>query len=363
MILTEHNILHYLLNNDMITAEPVIKGEYSARRNDSRNNNFIINREYEQYNYFIKQVKANDAEKIESLRVEAACYQLAENDPQYKILQDFLPHFYKFDTVQHILVTGLIKDAFSLQDHYMSAGDPGTTIAVQLAQLLASYQTPIKPGDNKEEFTRFRKQMPWVFTIHHNNPEQWMGNAKTAEQQAMQLIFKNKEFVKQLGQQEALWQPLSLVHNDIKFTNFLTKTDIAEKGPQFIKLIDWELADIGDPIWDAASILHSYLMLWIGTDIPEQQQYPGFRKFTLQQVQPACREFWKAYVNAQVPGQDNSALLDKAIRFCAMKLVHTCFEYTPHTPTLQPVSVRVLQVASNILRSPSAAAFQLFSIQ
>src|SRR6188472_2355988 len=100
MLLSEHNICHYLLNKGILDTASIVNGQYSARRSDSRNNNFIINKEFDHHNYFIKQVKSSETEKIETLRTEASCYNLANTDPKYKALAKFLPKFFSFDSQQ-----------------------------------------------------------------------------------------------------------------------------------------------------------------------------------------------------------------------------------------------------------------------
>jgi len=113
MLLTEHNLFYYLLDKGMVDSSAVVNGEFTVRRSDSRNNNFLVNREYDHHSFFIKQVKAPDAEKIETMRIEATAYILAHTDANYKALKNFLPPYYDYDATQHILVTGQVKDAVS----------------------------------------------------------------------------------------------------------------------------------------------------------------------------------------------------------------------------------------------------------
>ena len=362
MLLTEHNIFYYLLDKGMISAKEVIEGEFTARRNDSRNNNFIINREYDHNSFFIKQVKAPDAEKIETLRTEAACYQLAQNDDRYYSLKKFLPEFFQYDLLNHVLITGQIKNAFTLYDYYFQMAELSNSIPEIIADTLASYHiTSLQANQQSPGMHFFKLQKPWVFTIATTPPEYYTG---AAEQQTVQLIHKNREFIQLLSGIENLWQPHSLVHNDAKFNNFLISYDPEKNDINFIKLIDWELADIGDPLWDVATVFQNYLSLWVNTDVPEQLSQPGTKKINLQQVQPIIQLFWKRYVQQMkwTPQQESSMLI-KATRYCALKLIHACFETAPYSQTLQPQSVKLLQISFNVLRSPSDAATKLLGIQ
>lgn len=361
MLLTEHNLFYYLLDKGMTDLSPVINGEFTVRRSDSRNNNFIVNKEYDHHSYFIKQVKAPDAEKIETMQVEATAYRLAHTDPQYKALKDFLPDFHYYDNQHHILVTGQVKEALSVYDYYMQVPAPDDQLPALIADILASFHKTIGTNGDQQAFRYFKRQLPWVFSVASQAPASLQAPAVSADQQLMQLIAKNQDLPGLIQPLSSLWQPVSLLHNDAKLNNFLVGYDQEKNKVRFIRLIDWELADIGDPLWDLATVMQHYLTLWLTTDVPEQETF--FKKITLEQVQPRIQQLWNRYAR-QVnwpPAQRQAALL-KTIRFCALKLIHTCFETTTQLSVLQPVTVKMLQVSINILKAPADAATKLFGI-
>lgn len=366
MLLTEHNIFYYLLDKGMINSTPVLEGEFTVHRSDSRNNNFIINREFGHHTFFIKQVKALDTEKIETMRVEATAYWLANTDLQYKALKEFLPKYFYYDSMNHILVVEQVKDSMSVYDYYLQVEEFNTALPQQIADILASFHKTVNPAASQQNagFQYFRKQTPWVFTIAGNPAANFAGTAQSADQQIMQMILKNNEFVQLMAQASNEWQATSLIHNDAKFNNFLIGYEPDKKTIRQIKLIDWELADIGDPLWDVASVIQNYLTLWLTTDQPEQGHHSNMKKITLQQVQPCIYQFWQRYLQQMNwPASHNHAALAKVARFCALKLIHTAFETTPYTKTLHPLTVRMLQMSLNILRSPAEAATKLLGIK
>jgi hypothetical protein len=360
MLLTEHNICYYLLEKGMIDLPAIVLGKFTARRSDSRNNNFIINKEYDNHKYFIKQVKAKDTEKIETLGVEANCYQLAATDAQYKALKDYLPKFYYFDPHSYVLIIEQVKDAFSVRDYYFQMPDFKNNLPQLMADSLASYHKVINPQVQQPGFPFFRQQKPWIFTVATSPPLLLAEASPSVEQQIIQLIFKNTEFVQLLALVEKEWLPQSLVHNDVKFDNFLLNYDFENNKINTIKQIDWELADLGDPLWDVAAIFQNYLFLWISTDVPVQQ---NFKKIGLEEVQPCIDQFWKRYVQQMKLQPNQQSSLIKAVKYVAFKLIHACFEMAPAASTLQPMSVKMLQMSFNILRSPENAAIYLFGIK
>ncbi len=363
MILTESNIAHYLLDKGLIKDKSIVEGKFTAHLADSRNNNFIINRDFpEQSQYFIKQVKALDKEKTDTLKIEATCYWLANNDSDYQTLKEFLPKYFDYDYLNHILIIENLSDTISLNDYFVQTQAVSIEIARQQAEILASYHGVLSSRIQQSQSMKlFAKAKPWVFTIGSQDFSQWMNTAPKAEQQTMQLIMGNQEFMTLIRQLENTWEQKSLVHNDIKLTNFLVNRDITENKPAKVRLIDWELADIGDPLWDVAALFCGYLMLWIQTSDMQYHYLP--MNFSPETLKPAFQEFWKTYTQKMnfTPAQNREAIL-KIMKFCGLKLIHTCFETTPYTQTLQPQSAKLLQLSLNILKNPEMSIGSLLGI-
>jgi hypothetical protein len=81
----------------------------------------------------------------------------------------------------------------------------------------------------------------------------------------------------------------------------------------------------------------------------------------LARMQPALRSFWAGYTRASGQAADG-ALLDRALRFAAVRLVEAAFEEAQPRQTLRAGARVELQLAANILREPRAAATRLLSI-
>ena len=92
MLLTGFNLIHYLLEKGFISYEDFMNEDFSIHMASSRNHGFIVNRNKEDA-LFVKQVRAFEPDKIETLRAEATCYWLADNEPEYAELKKFLPNY------------------------------------------------------------------------------------------------------------------------------------------------------------------------------------------------------------------------------------------------------------------------------
>jgi thiamine kinase-like enzyme len=367
VLLSYENIVHYLLEKGLISLESIVKGEFSVRDQSSRNANFAVNREYSPA-YLIKQVRAQDQEKRETLRIEATCYWLANNDETYRALKGFLPRYHEYDYLHHILVLELLPDVQNLYEFYRGAGIFPISIAENLADLLTSYHT-YETGvlETQKSFSLFKKRKPWVFTLSENNLSDWLNNPMlgNAEKQSVKLILENREFMEHLRQMGEDWELKSLVHGDVKFHNFLINKDFVPGNEPDIRLIDWELADIGDPLWDVAAVIQNYLTLWVASEIAQTyQQGEAPYIVSLEQVQPSIAAFWQRYAErTQWDDVAEQRHLERTVRYTALKLVHTCFESVQNVKDMSLYSAKILQLSLNLLRRPDEAISEVLGIQ
>src|SRR5215203_5340506 len=163
MLLTEQNICFYLLDKGYMTAKQLVDSEFRVDVSDSRNRNFLINKDFEN-SYFIKHVRVLDREKTSSLRTEAVCYWLAYNDDNYKILRNYVPIYFDFDYNNYILVLGYEKGNISVHDFFNQKGISFETITEQIAVIMSSFHNNVTKNVGDDNTTRFfSKAKPWVF--------------------------------------------------------------------------------------------------------------------------------------------------------------------------------------------------------
>jgi thiamine kinase-like enzyme len=346
------------MDKGFLSVNQLVDGNFRVDTSDSRNKNFIINKDFDNA-YFIKHVRQFDGEKTSTLRTEATCYWLANNDDHYVTLKSFLPAYYTFDYINYILVLGYEKENISLYDFYQQKGIAFDSIADKLGVLLSSYHKEQSTGVENEAKKFFKRQKPWVFSL--GDAERFVKSPtnQKAQQQVIKLVLENKQYNQLIRGLEEQWVYTSLIHNDIKFQNLLINSHYNEGNDPAIKLIDWELADIGDPCWDVAALFQSYLTLWVMYETANKQG----QDFSLSRVQPFIRAFWHAYV--QGIGMDKSVAdeqLLKSIHFCALKLIHSSLETTTGAENLSPYGAKLLQLSFNILRSPKESRYNLFGI-
>jgi thiamine kinase-like enzyme len=77
----------------------------------------------------------------------------------------------------------------------------------------------------------------------------------------------------------------------------------ADTGSPDLKIIDWEIADIGDEAWDAGAVIQAYLSFWVFslplnsgmslTDAAASSPYSG------DEIKSALAAYWSSYARTR----------------------------------------------------------------
>jgi thiamine kinase-like enzyme len=364
MLLTETNIIHYLFDRGLVDASSFIKGNFSCRSGQNRHTNFIINKEYDAHRFFIKQAITN-AEKSVSLRREGLFYELVSANEPFQGLQKYLPEILLLDIKNSILIVEWLGEYINLHDWLMSGRAIENTerVATELTKGLYSLHSITDGGNNElKENDFFYEFKPWILRL----PEMKTGNGRAARSEAeddgLKLIFSIPGFVQLIEQAAKLWEPSCIIHGDCKLNNFLLKQEQTAEVIQ-IKLIDWELVNTGDPLWDLATVFQSVLTAWVISEDPLFKSTSTGKAFDISSMQQFISVCWKKYAELQSwDSPVGKTKFDKCTSLCALRLLHSCFETTPGAKSLRPYSARLLQLAHNILSNPVVAGEQLLGV-
>jgi hypothetical protein len=364
MLLTETNIVHYLLDRGLFDKASFINGKFFCHTGNSRHKNYIVNKDFETNRYFIKQALGSTSEKIHSLQREGLFYEIAAADENFQPLQKYLPVLLHHDKANAILVNEYLADYKSIYDLLLHQRELNTATATGLADALfllhsLAAETIVK----LTEAGLITINKPWILAL----PEVKSFSANTARSEAeaagLQLIYDVPGFMKLIEEAAKLWEPTSLVHGDSKLNNFLVKTDKAETGSWALKLVDWELFNTGDPLWDLATVFQSALTAWVINEDPVYKTNKDVKTFDYSNMQLFISACFISYAAANKwDDAETHAKLEKCTAFCGLRLLHNFFESTPHAQSLRPYSARLLQLAHNILSNPAAAAQQVLGI-
>jgi hypothetical protein len=366
MLLNSDSVVHYLLQRGLLSPESVVEGDLLVLEAPRRNRNFKITRA-RQPGFFVKQVQEWDPQAIATVQREAWCYSLARTLPELAALKEMLPEFHVYDQQRNLLVLEHLAGFESLAEYHQRLGKFPVEIAVLLADVLGRYHRETRDKlEHLPQAAIFPRMVPWILSIHQQQPG-WFQSLSAANSQLLGIVKKYDQFATALDQLRAHWNFSSLVHGDIKWDNCLVRQPTEIDGKPAIKVIDWELADLGDPLWDVAAVLQSYLSYWVLT----MPAWPGASvedviaraPFALEALQEPINAFWKRYKEvAQIAPEQRQEALARSIGYAATRMIQTAYEALSFAAQINANALYLLQVSMNVLMSPEEAMRELFGI-
>jgi 5-methylthioribose kinase len=366
MYLSADDLVHYLIHRGFVTSNEVVEGNVTVMEATRRNRNFKVLRQSNP-GLFIKQARHWDTRATETVQREALCYSLSRSVPELACLGEMLPAFHHFDPQYHLLVFELLSGYESLAEHQQKTGKFPPEIAVMLGEILANYHRSTKDTVAKALEPRvFPRAVPWVLSFHLQQPD-WFHSISAGNSQLLRIVKDYEQFATTLDELRSRWEHSTLIHGDLKWDNCLIKSQDDGSASTLLRVVDWEMADLGDPLWDVGAILQSYLSYWIlSMPISEGSSPDEFiarAPSALEDFQAPMKALWRRYQEVMEVPQDRQAqALLRSVQYGAARMIQTAFESLTYSPTVNQNALYLLQVSMNVLKDPEEAARELFGI-
>jgi hypothetical protein len=339
LLLTGFNVVHYLLSRGYLTYGQILDEEVTLHPIASRNNCFVVNRDL-QHALFLKQPWNQFGGRPSTLEREATCYWLANNDDDFSPLKTFLPAFHSYDQYNHILIVDYIAHSQSLESLFQRAGSVPLAIARSHARLLSRFHGPVyRDIQDKPSLDLFPGLIPSPLRLfgrqlYSLSPE------SAAGVEVVSRLKREKSLADEIDSLAQQWQAISLIHGDIKSSNCLVPDGLPVTEDIEIRLLDWELADVGDPMWDAAAIVASYLLVWLRLEnaTVDHAGLPGMAEFSLPEwIADPIKTFWQSYASlAALDQSQERAMISLVGKYAALHLLYRF--YNAQTPSAYLVS-------------------------
>jgi aminoglycoside phosphotransferase (APT) family kinase protein len=363
MLLTARSVPNYLLERRLLSLDAIVHDEVAVVDASRRNRNFKVTRAGAP-GFFLKQIASPEPTAVETLQREAECYRSAHYVPAFAPLAEVLPKVHGYDAARHVLVLELIAGGEDVAQRHRRLGAFPPAVGAAMGRALARVHGPLAPVVTADEHRdRFPRRVPWI--LEASRPESVPVAAHAGgNRQLLGIVQTYAELQAPLDALRGEWRHETLVHGDIKWENCIV-VDGEDGAPPRVSIVDWEIADVGDPAWDVGSIFQAYLTYWVVT----MPAAPGARPADLvagaphpiQTMQPAMRAFWHAYAGAAPDGAAD-ALLERAIRYAAARMVQSAYETLPQAELITANAVLLLQLSSNILERPRVAVSDLLGL-
>jgi hypothetical protein len=356
MFLTATNVFHYLRDVGLADAGDIVDDAFCVREIGRRNRNFHIIRTPGR-SLFVKQVPAVIAETSLSFAREAACAQLAAQDPACASLRAVMPTLRRYDNRRHVLVYDAIDDGASLTEWIARHGEVGEAVTDALAATLAAVHVETRASGTIATLAPVLSgEPPWIFIIGEQ-AETVMPNMSGGVREIVAQLRATPELLVGLSQLGKQWPQRCLTHGDLKFDNVM----VVERGDErALRLIDWELGNLGDPLWDVAGAIGAYFQLWLLRQ-PAQALQAGGALAARQEVQRDARRFWAIYRGASGSFGDEAETLRLGY-LCGARLALLAFELLANAPAMTPHAQAALHCARYCFADTRAALRDLFGL-
>ncbi|MFL6197250.1 MAG: phosphotransferase family protein [Thermoanaerobaculia bacterium] len=356
--MTKNDLIHYLIERGLLDRRAVVDGDVTVFEGTRRHHNYSVIRR-QGTGLFIKRMQPDQAFSAQTLQKEAACYVMMESDPALAEIHALMPCFRAYDPDRHLLVLELIDGGENLSELHRRLNGFPEDIARSVGELLARYHvSSVRDLLPRANTAIFQGQPPWILSFHLM-PRGSMQNLSAANGQFMGIVQSYPDFGQALDRIRMGWRRDALVHGDMKFDNVVIRG--AQTPEQSLRVVDWELADVGDSAWDVASILQAYLTWWIASleRVPEGGS-SDTAQFPLESIQPAIHAFWDAYASARRLGaREADAELERAVSYAGARMLQTVYESMAWASSLTRHAVWQVQACVNILKEPRAAVTDL----
>ena len=367
MFLSPRTVALHLVDVGLVSLESIVAGDLRVIDESRRNRNFrVVTNSSTGSGYFVKQVGTWEPQGVETLQREAECYLLAQDEGALSPITSLLPKYHAYDPGRHILVVELLTHGESLTEYHRRRGIFPIEVGVRLGRALGAchYQVDLTQG-NVSNHATFPRRLPWILSESGTGamPEEWKHGAFG---QLSGIVQEQVGIRDELGRLRQEWQSTTLVHGDIKWDNcILTNAD--SNSLASLKIVDWELADVGDQCWDVGGVFQSYLTCWLFSmpikDGARPREFVELAPYQLKTMQPAMRAFWAAYTETSGANRGQvDQLLERSVRYAAARMIQTAYESLTFSPTITPHAVLLLQLSANILEKPGVAISELLGV-
>lgn len=355
-MLSQREVVPYLLSRGLLTSQSVVEGDLVVDDVSRRNHNFLV--ASASGRYVLKQAVGPD--RVQTISREAAFYKAASGKENG--FSRYLPKFYLYDQERNILIIESLESVETLREQQLRTGRSSIGVTEELAGALAAlhqFGTDFAPEFGTSE--PFKARLPYRPDL------ETFCSLSGGGIEVIRVIQAVKDVADVLDQLTDQSKGSAVIHGDVRGDNFLLPAGAGPRRERSLKIIDFELATLGDPAIDVGWMLADYLSQWIFS-LPliagySPDRFDAIARWPLWKVQPLMRSFWRRYVLSMGLNRSQSIQFrSRAMKHCGARLLHLALETTYASTDITRSQLYLLQVGTNILLDPEVACVELLGI-
>ena len=339
-MLTRRDALQHLLRLGLLTPDDLGTQSITASEYVGRNHLGRVERPGAPC-YIVKQPRDANAPDAVTMWTEAAIFWLSAHEPTFAVLAPWMPKYFHYDEPNKILTIELVAASDSLMAKQMAGGVLDPRLLHDVGRAFGTLHGPASQVLRDERTRRlFRTGIAWVLTL--GVPQSPYVPGTPAAQSILSAVLQRPDALAALAQARADWRDTQIVHGDAKAANVLILADGS------VRLIDWEIAALGDGLWDIAGIVHSLL-------IPNLLAAPEPLAAAQARAASQIDALWAGYREMHPPPAHLADPRVALLRLTGARIVQTCLESTQVANQIYPHLPALLQMGLDLLTLPQAA--------
>ena len=366
-------ILTSALATGLANTRSIVLGQLSIHDRSRRNCNIEIVMN-DGRSLFLKQDPAphpltrDSQPKYASVGYEASVYGLLSDGMQPPQFSQYLPKVHACDSEVGLLVLEAL-DGSSLRALYGDSGQIPVETASELGRAVGHFHDPGRY--DLESWRRLRDVSfpPWL-NLFPVPTEATFWDLSAANLTYLGLLSESSSLCANIEQLTDTWtSSTTVIHADFKWENCLVlhSSDAMTSGTPELRIVDWELATLGDPACDIGTAFAEYLNCWLSsvpiTSIAEPGQYLDLATAPLESMHESIVAFWSSYVaTRRFSSEEVTTMLLRSCRNAGARLVQIGYEEQQYHTRLTAKAILLLQLAENILSRPAETAVRLLGI-
>lgn len=368
-LLSSENVFAYLSSQGILNEpkQEIIKLEPKPAKNFNLLLTLLDNRQL-----LVKQERHNSEGKTAGeFRNEWLVHQFFQKFPELNLIRPSLSEVLYFDAENSIIVFNYLTDYRDLSVFYAKENIFPPEIATSIGRLLATiHRVTFNHSNYQDFFSRSRKdrgidrQTMLTQGLERITPEIF-GSIPVDGLKFYTLYQRYDSLGKAIADIASAFTPSCFTHNDLKLNNILLHNDRQQNPNSFIRLIDWERANWGDPAFDLGAMVASYLQLWLSSLIVSQsvsiEEALQLAMIPLDKLQPSLAALLNTYL-AEFPAilEHRPDFLKRVVQAAGLNLIQQILATILYQKTFNNTGICLLQVAKSLLCRPEQSISTVF---